>query len=88
MSKKSRRARARARGIEPVAPVSPIANRPQPRMQTAPQTVTRQSAAPAAAAFQAKNYDYVKSDIVRIAIIAGALIVILIVLAFVPGLRS
>jgi len=37
---------------------------------------------------QPQNYDYVKSDLVSIAIIAGALILVLIVLTFIPALKS
>ncbi len=85
MSKKSRKARARGRGIEPIAPA---ASKPQPKIQVATPVASRQPAPTAAAVFQSKSYDYVKSDLVRIAIIAGSLIVILIILTFIPALRS
>jgi hypothetical protein len=85
MSKKSRKARARGR-VEPITPV--VSSRPQPKIQATAQAASRQPAVTAAATFQAKNYDYVKSDLVRIAIIAGSLILILIILTFVPALKS
>ena len=85
MSKKSRKARAKGRGIEPI---TPVANKPQPKMASSAPVASKQQAPTAAAVFQAKSYDYVKSDLVRIAIIAGSLIVILIILTFIPGLRS
>ena len=85
MSKKSRKARARGR-VEPITPVA--SSRPQPKVQATAQVASRQPAVTAAAAFQAKNYDYVKSDLVRIVIIAGSLILILIILTFIPALKS
>jgi predicted RND superfamily exporter protein len=84
MSKKSRKARAKGR-IEPIAPV---ASRPQPKVQASAQAASKQPVVTAAAAFQARSYDYVKSDLVRIAIIAGSLILILIILTFIPALKS
>lgn len=42
----------------------------------------------AAVAFQPKSYDYVKSDLVRIGIIASVLILILVILTFIPALKS
>ncbi|MGA2158604.1 MAG: hypothetical protein WB588_01900 [Dehalococcoidia bacterium] len=85
MSKKSRKARARGR-IEPIAPVA--GSRMQPKIQATVQVASRQPAPTAAAIFQTKSYDYVKSDLIRIVIIAGSLILILIILTFIPALRS
>ncbi|MHB8085134.1 MAG: hypothetical protein ACYDHZ_04880 [Dehalococcoidia bacterium] len=85
MSKKSRKARAKGR-IEPIAPVA--GSRPQTKVQATAQVASRQPAVTAAAVFQAKNYDYVKSDLIRIVIIAGSLILILILLTLIPALRS
>ncbi|MGD0354851.1 MAG: hypothetical protein ABSB31_05340 [Dehalococcoidia bacterium] len=85
MSKKSRKARARRR-VEPINPVA--SSRPQPVVQTPARAAFKQPAVTAAATFQAKSYDYVKSDLVRIVIIAGSLILILIVLTFIPALKS
>ena len=85
MSKKSRKARAKGR-VEPIAQVT--TSRPQPKIQATAKVASRQPAVTAAATFQAKNYDYVKSDLVRITIIAGSLILILIILTFIPALKS
>jgi hypothetical protein len=81
MSKKSRKIRTKGKTIQSAAntntgnlPASAISKRVAP--------------VAAAIAFQPKNYDYVKSDLVRIGIIACALILILIVLTFVPALKS
>ena len=81
MSKKSRKIKTKPKAMQPVAganatglPASAIGKRGAP--------------VSAAAAFQPKNYDYVKSDLVRIGIVAGVLILILIVLTFVPALKS
>ena len=81
MSKKSRKIKTKAKAVQPVAgtgatslPASAIGKRGAP--------------VAAAVAFQPKNYDYVKSDLVRIGIIAGALILIMIMLTFIPALKS
>ena len=83
MSKKSRKIKTKikAKAVQPVGstgaaslPASAIGKRGAP--------------VAAAVAFQPKNYDYVKSDLVRIGIVASVLILILIVLTFVPALKS
>jgi hypothetical protein len=81
MAKKSRKIKTKSKAIQSVAktnvgglPASAISKRVAP--------------VAAAIAFQPKNYDYVKSDLVRIGIIACALILILIMLTFVPALKS
>jgi hypothetical protein len=81
MSKKSRKIKTKSKAIQPVANTN---------TGNLPASAIGKMGAPVAAAtvFQAKNYDYVKSDLVRISIIAGALILILIILTFVPALKS
>jgi hypothetical protein len=52
-------------------------------------SISKTSAArPAAIVAQTQNYDYVKTDLVRIGIIAGVLLLILVVLTLVPSLKS
>jgi hypothetical protein len=41
-----------------------------------------------AAAAQPQSYSYVKSDLINIAVIAGILILVLIILTFIPALKS
>jgi len=86
MSKKSRRVRAKSRVSEPAqrAEARPIQSAAQP----AAKAMAKQPAGVAASVIQPGNYDYVKSDIIRIGIIAGALILILIVLTFIPALKT
>lgn len=81
MAKKSRKIKTKSKAVQSVAnnsasklPASQISKRVAP---IAP-----------AVAFQSKNYDYVKSDLVRIGVIACVLILILIILTFVPALKS
>jgi len=81
MSKKSRKIKTKARAIQPVAGTNAV---------NLPASAIGKRGAPVAAAmaFQPKNYDYVKSDLVRIGIVASVLILILIILTFVPALKS
>lgn len=81
MSKKSRKIKTKSRAVQPVTGAN---------NQNLPAGLIAKRGAPAAAvvAFQPKNYDYVKSDLVRIGIIAGALILIMVVLTFIPELKS
>jgi hypothetical protein len=81
MSKKSRKIKTKGKAIQPVANTN---------AGKLPASAIGKRAAPLAAtiAFQPKNYDYVKSDLVRIGIIASALILILIILTFIPALKS
>jgi hypothetical protein len=83
MAKKSRKARVRSRVAETSR---------QPGARPAPQKAQPASAKAqvnaAVVTVQPQNYDYVKSDLVRIAVIAGALILVLIILTFVPALKS
>ena len=83
MAKKSRKARTRSR----VANTSrqPDARTTQQKGQFVP---SNKQVSTAAISIQPQNYSYVKSDLVRIAIIAGALILVLIILTFVPALKS
>ena len=81
MSKKSRNIKTKNKAIQPVAKTNAAG---------LPASAIGKRGAPVAAAIavQAKNYDYVKSDLVRIGIVAGVLILILIILTFVPALKS
>jgi len=83
MSKKSRKSRARSR----VAETSrlPDAKPAQQKAQPAP---AKSQVNAIATAIKPQSYDYVKSDLINIAVIAGALILILIILTFVPALKS
>ena len=84
MAKKSRRARAQARPAGPVQRSE--AKQAQPAAGPAARPAARQPVN-AAAASQPANYDYVKSDLVQIGIIAVALILVIVVLTFVPALQ-
>jgi len=83
MAKKSRKARARSR-------VAETSRQPdaRPAQQKAQPATAKAQVNAAAAAVQPQNYGYVKSDLVRIAVIAGALILVLVMLTFVPALKS
>ena len=84
MAKKSRKARNRSRAVsEPSRQTD--ARAAQQKGQPVP---SKKQVTAAAVAVQPQNYSYVKSDLVRIAIIAGVLILILIILTFVPALKS
>jgi hypothetical protein len=82
MSKKSRKVRARGKVAETSR--QPGAGPAQQKSQPASAKAQLNAAA---ASLQAVNYDYVKSDLVRIAVIAGVLILTLIILTFVPALK-
>lgn len=81
MSKKSRKIKTKSKAVQPAANAGTSA---------LPASAISKKAAPVAAAvvFQTRNYDYVKSDLVRIGVIACVLILILVVLTFVPALKS
>jgi len=83
MAKKSRKARVRNR-------VTGTSRQPAagPAQQKAQPVSAKAQLNAAATAVQPQNYSYVKSDLVRIAVIAGALIMVLIILTFVPALKS
>jgi len=83
MAKKSRKSRARSRVTGRSR--QPASNPAQQKAQPVP---AKAQVKAVAAALQPQNYDYVKSDLVSIAIIAGALILVLIVLTFIPALKS
>ena len=85
MAKKSRRVRAQSRVTGSTQ--RPEAKQSQPAA-AAQRSVPRQSAGAAAiVAPQPANYDYVKSDLVMVGIIAGALILVIIILTFIPALK-
>ena len=81
MSKKSRKIKTKGKANKSISNTN-TANLPASAIGK------RVAPVAAAIAFQPKNYDYVKSDLVRIGIIASALILILILLTFVPALKS
>lgn len=85
MAKKSRKMRAAAK---PVAALQrPVAN--QSNSNAAPVQKTVKQATPASVnILQPGYYDYVKKDLITICILAGALILILIILNFVPALKA
>jgi hypothetical protein len=87
MAKKSRRARATTKAA---APVKQTTNAAQSTANTAAATksYSRRGAAAPAAVIQPANYDYVKSDLIQIGIIAALLLVIMIILTFIPALRT
>jgi hypothetical protein len=81
MSKKSRKIKTKGKAVQSVASTN---------ASNLPASAIGKRVAPVAAAvaFQPKNYDYVKSDLVRIGVVASVLILILIILTFVPALKS
>ncbi|MCX5992843.1 MAG: hypothetical protein NT177_01350 [Chloroflexi bacterium] len=81
MAKKSRRNRARGK-------VAETSRQPDARPAQQKAQPSAAKAQVMAASLQPVNYDYVKSDLVRIAVIAGVLLLILIMLTFVPALKS
>jgi len=83
MAKKSRK--ARYKGKVAVTSRQPAAG---PAQQKAQPVSAKAQLNAAATAVQPQNYSYVKSDLVSIAVIAGALILVLIILTFVPALKS
>lgn len=81
MAKKSKKVRAKSK----VAVASPFAG----SGSLPASSISRQIASrPVAAAVQPQNYSYVKSDLVQIGIIVAVLLIIMVVLSFVPSLRS
>ncbi len=82
MSKKSRKNRVRSRAPETSRPVARTAQQQAQPARSKPQANV------VAAAAQPQNYSYVKSDLINIAVIAGILILVLIVLTFIPALKS
>jgi hypothetical protein len=82
MAKKSRKARARSRVVDTTR--QPDARPAQQKAQPA----SGKAQLTAAVAIKPQNYDYVKNDLVRIAVIAGVLLLVLIILTFVPALKT
>lgn len=87
MAKKSRRARVKNKASEPSQ---------RPAVQSAkavadtviPSKNNNRQAAVQSSAIKPVNYEYVKSDLIMIGIIAAALILIMVVLTFIPALRT
>jgi|GEM_PF-449299 guanyl-specific ribonuclease Sa len=96
MAKKSRKARAAARSGKAVPrseskqqqAQASNQNTAQQPAQAASRKQSRQPEAVAVNIMQPGQFDYVKSDLIRIGIISASLIIILIVLTFVPALRT
>jgi hypothetical protein len=90
MAKKSRKARTTTK-IN-AAPQHTESQQPQAPVQVQGQAASRKSRQqPVVAAvniLQPGHYDYVKEDLIRIAIISAVLILILIVLTFIPALKT
>ncbi len=82
MSKKSRKNRARNRAPEISRPTA------GPAQQQSQHARSKAQINAVAAAAKPQDYSYVKSDLINIAIIAGVLILVLIVLTFIPALKS
>ncbi len=82
MSKKSRKARSRNRVPESTRPNTGVAQQKAQPARSKGQVNT------VAAVIQPQNYSYVRSDLIRIAVIAGVLILVLIILTFIPALKS
>jgi hypothetical protein len=86
MSKKSRRARAKIRSAQPARPAE---NRQSDVSRTlAAREGERRPASVAASVVAPVSHAYVRSDLIRIGIIVGALIIVIIVLTFLPALQS
>jgi hypothetical protein len=86
VAKKSRKARAGARINS--APQKIEGKQSQPQSQSAAQKSAKQPVPAAINVLQPGHYDYVKSDLISVGIISAVLILILIVLTFIPGLRT
>lgn len=86
MAKKSRRTRVKSKAAAPVQSAAV----PASQAKSAPAASSRASARQAAAApvVQPISHEYVKTDLIQIGIIAAALILIIIILTFVPALRT
>jgi len=88
MAKKSRRARATTKAAAPAQQTASAASQSTANTATATKSYSRRGAAASAAVIQPANYDYVKADLIQIGIIAAALLVIMIILTFIPALRT
>jgi hypothetical protein len=85
MSKKSRSARTKNRATETNRNQDYKKSSINPAIST---RKTEKQAGMAAAAVLPISHDYVKSDLVQIGIISAVLILIIIILAFIPGLTT
>jgi hypothetical protein len=88
MAKKSRKARVNSRTAGPVQSMKAPAPQAKATSPAISRSSARKTASVAAAVIQPANYEYVKSDLIRIGIIAGALILIIIILTFIPALKT
>jgi len=88
MAKKSRRARSTASPA--AAPQRTESQQPQAQGQVPVSTrrAARQPVVTAVNIMQPGHYEYVKEDLIRIGVISAVLILILIVLTFIPALKT
>ncbi len=90
MSKKSRKARTRVKRLatnqQSINKTAQSSIQVEEKRQIAKQTPPE--AAPAPNILQAGRYDYVKRDLINIGVVVTVLLLILIVLTFVPGLKT
>jgi hypothetical protein len=86
MAKKSRRTRTATRVS--AAPQNNESKQAPAQSQSAVQKNARQPVVAAVNVMQAGHYDYVKDDLIRIGIISAVLILILVVLTFIPALKT
>jgi hypothetical protein len=85
MSKKSRRARAKSHTTERSQPKQIIQRTEPVRKKVESSAAVAKSGAPSLTLAQQNRYYYIVPELRRIAIIAGSLIVVLIILTFILG---
>jgi len=88
MAKKSRRARATTKAAAPDQQTANAVSQSTANTVAATKSYSRRGNGAPAAVIQPANYDYVKTDLIQIGIIAAALLVIMIILTFIPALRT
>ncbi len=88
MSKKSRKTRVKSRVAGPVQSGNVPAPQEKATSVAPSRSSARRNAGAAATVIQPTDYSYVKTDLIRIGIIAGALIIIIVILTFIPALRT
>lgn len=89
MSKKSRKARTRIKRVTNYQPSTGKTAQSMAQVEgKKPIAKQVQNLVPAPNILQAGQYDYVKRDLINIGIVISILVLILIVLTFVPGLKT
>lgn len=88
MGKKSRRTRAKGKIAESSVRPAAIVNQSRASSAATAKSTSRQTAGTATPVVATVNHDYVKSDLIRIGIIAGSLILIMVILTFIPALNT